>query len=102
MQQRFSAIQLFCLFETSVRAERTLVRTERTDVTRSCADNGCRKIEAVFCNSLLNPVFTLLVIYRIKLVFILSSASGTATPAFFPASIHFNSHAMFFPRIRMI
>ena len=51
MQQPFSAIQLFCLFETSVRAERTLVRTERTDVTRSCADNGCRKIEAVFCNS---------------------------------------------------
>ena len=31
-----------------------------------------------------------------------SSAAGTATPFFFPASIHFNSHAMFFPRIRMI
>jgi len=57
MQQRFSAIQLFCLFETSVRAERTLVRTERTDVTRSCADNGCRKIEAVFCNSPLNYLY---------------------------------------------
>ena len=31
-----------------------------------------------------------------------SSAAGTATPFFFPASIHFNSHAMFFPRTRMI
>ena len=40
--------------------------------------------------------------YRIKLVLILSSAVGTATPFFFPASIHFNSHAMFFPRTRMI
>ena len=60
MQQRFSAIQLFCLFETSVRSERILIRAGRTDVTRSCADNGCRKISAVFCSSSCFPRFIFL------------------------------------------
>ena len=40
--------------------------------------------------------------YRMKLVMIFCSVSGASIPAFLPASIHFNSHAMLLPNVRMI
>lgn len=41
-------------------------------------------------------------IYRIKLVMIFASDSGWEIPALSPAWMHFKSHAMLRPRVRMI
>lgn len=41
-------------------------------------------------------------LYRMKFVIIFGSVSGASIPAFLPASMHFKSHAILLPTVRMI